>query len=130
MLGRVRPDLVSDTTGSIGEPGALLGELQGGPFGLGEYGRFAPGRDQVEPYRALPRLRRVLEVGVQTGPAAVDLAGPDLHQRPRRRRQRRLTHGSTGRDEVLQKLRGSRIAVVVDAGVHAELLVVDVVKHH
>jgi hypothetical protein len=33
-LGRVRPGLVGDPTGGTGDPGALLGELQGGPMGV------------------------------------------------------------------------------------------------
>jgi hypothetical protein len=35
VLGRVRPGLVGDTTGGVGDAGALLGQFQGGPLGLG-----------------------------------------------------------------------------------------------
>jgi hypothetical protein len=36
VLGGIRPGLVGDTAGGIGDAGALLGEFQGGPLGLGE----------------------------------------------------------------------------------------------
>src|SRR6516162_8115898 len=36
VLGRVRPGLVGDATGAVGDAGALLGEFQRSPFGLGE----------------------------------------------------------------------------------------------
>jgi len=36
VLGRIGPGLVGDTTGCIGDAGALLGEFQSGPLGLGE----------------------------------------------------------------------------------------------
>src|ERR1039458_1779747 len=35
VLGRVRPGLIGDTTSGVGDAGALFGEFQGGPLGLG-----------------------------------------------------------------------------------------------
>src|SRR5215470_14603112 len=36
VLGRVRPGLVGDAAGGVGDAGALLGELERGPLGFGE----------------------------------------------------------------------------------------------
>jgi hypothetical protein len=36
VFGRVRPGLVGDAAGGVGDAGALLGELEGGPLGVGE----------------------------------------------------------------------------------------------
>ncbi len=60
MLGGVRPGLVGDAAGGVGDAGALLGELQGRPLGIGEDYRLPPYRDQVEPDRAFPRVLGVL----------------------------------------------------------------------
>jgi len=92
LLGRICPGLVGDTTGGIGDAGALLGEFQSGALGLGEDGRLPPHRDQVEPHRAFPSVLGVLGVHVGAGGAPVDLAGPDLHQFLRRGRQVRIRH--------------------------------------
>ena len=54
VLGGVRPGLVGDATGGIGDAGALLGQLQRGALGVGEDLGLAPGRDQVEAHRGLP----------------------------------------------------------------------------
>jgi hypothetical protein len=54
VLGGVRPGLVGDAAGGVGDAGALLGELQGGLLGVGEDGRLPPYRDQVEPDRGFP----------------------------------------------------------------------------
>ena len=62
MLGRVGPGLVGDAAGRVGDAGALLGELQGGPLGLGEDRRLPPGGDQVDPDRALSRALTVTSV--------------------------------------------------------------------
>src|SRR6266568_8355380 len=75
------PALVGDTTtGGVGDAGALLSEFQSGPLGLGEDLRLPPHRDEVEPHLAFPSVFGVLGVHVGAGGAAVDLAGPDLHQ--------------------------------------------------
>src|SRR6266581_8344555 len=71
MLGGVRPGLVGDAAGGVGDAGALLGELQGRPFGIGEDCRLPPYRDQVEPDRAFPRVSGVLGMRVGAGGAAV-----------------------------------------------------------
>ena len=58
VLGGVRPGLVGDTTGGVGDAGALLGQLQRGALGVGEDRGLAPGRDQVEALLGLPRVQR------------------------------------------------------------------------
>src|SRR5207245_9661287 len=47
VLGRVRPGVVRDTTGGIGDAGALLSEFQSRPLGLGEDRCLPPRGDQV-----------------------------------------------------------------------------------
>ena len=44
VLGRVRPGLVGDTAGGVGDAGALLGELERSPLGVGEDLRVPPRR--------------------------------------------------------------------------------------
>jgi predicted SnoaL-like aldol condensation-catalyzing enzyme len=90
VLGGVRPGLVGDATGRVGDAGALLGQFQGGALGVGEDLGLPPGRDQVEAHRGLPGVRGVLGVHVGAEAAAVDLAGAELHQLLRRGRQRRV----------------------------------------
>ncbi len=51
VLAHLGPGLVGHPVVGVGEPGALLGERQRGPLGLGEHGGLAPGGDQVEPDR-------------------------------------------------------------------------------
>src|SRR5262245_26450519 len=122
VLGRVRPGLVGDTAGGVGDAGALLGELQGGPLGFGEDLRVPPGRHQVEPHPAFPRVLGVLGVHVGADRAAVDLTGPDLHQLLCRGRQRRAGDDRAGGCDVLGELRRDRVAVGVQTGVHAGFL--------
>src|SRR5215472_10319874 len=105
VLDGVRPGLVGHPAGGVGEAGALLGQFQGGPFGLGEDRGLPPGRDQVESHRGFPGVGGVLSVHVGAVGAAVDLAGPDLHQVPRRGRQARVRGGLARRAEVLRDLR-------------------------
>src|SRR5262249_52952017 len=97
------------------------GQLQRGPFRIGEYGCLAPGRDQVQSYRRLARLGRILGMYVETAAAAVDLARADIHQFPRCRRQRRVGYGSVRRDDVLLELRCEISAVRIEP--HEGLLV-------
>ena len=54
VLGGVRPGLVGDAAGGVGDAGALLGQFQGGSFGLGEDRGLPSGRDQVEPHLGFP----------------------------------------------------------------------------
>jgi hypothetical protein len=54
VLGGVRPGLVGDAAGGVGDAGALLGEFQGRPLGIGEDCRLLPYRDQLESRRASP----------------------------------------------------------------------------
>jgi len=70
LLGGVRPGLVGDAAGGVGDAGALLGELQRGPLGLGEDCRLPPYRDQVEPDGASPACSASLVC------ASVDAAQP------------------------------------------------------
>jgi len=42
VLGGVRPSLVGDTTGSVGNASALFGQLQGSALGVGEHRGLAP----------------------------------------------------------------------------------------
>jgi hypothetical protein len=42
VLGRVGPGLVGDAPGGVGDAGALFGQFQGGPLGLGEDGCLPP----------------------------------------------------------------------------------------
>jgi hypothetical protein len=118
VLGRVRPGLIADAARGVSDAGALLGELQGGPLGLGEDRRLPPRRDQVQPHPALPGVLGVLGVHVGAGGAAVDLAGPDLNEFLRHRRQRRLGHDPARRVDVLAELRQDRAVAVVKTSVH------------
>ena len=69
--GRVLPNLVADPARRIGDPCALLGDLQRHPFGLGKDGRLPPHRDQVEPLLGFPGRGRVLCVYIGTKRAAI-----------------------------------------------------------
>ena len=80
VLAHLGPGLVGHAVVGVGEPGALLGERQRGPLGLGEHGGLAPGGDQVEPDRGLTGGRGLLGVDVDAPAAAVDLAGAQRHQ--------------------------------------------------
>src|SRR5712692_1072048 len=124
VLGGVRPGLIGDAGGGIGDAGALLGELQGGPFGLSEDRCLPPCRDQVEPQLAFPGVCGVLGVHVGAVGAAVDLTGPDLHQLLRRGRQGRTRHDRTRGVDVLRELGRNAVAVVVEPGIHDGLLAV------
>ena len=118
MLGRVRPGLVGDASGGIGDASALLGQLEGGALGLGEDSRLAPCRDQVQPQRGFPGLLGVLGVHVDADGAAVDLAGPDLHQRLRCGRQRRVLQDPARRVDVLDELLRNGGVGVVQTSIH------------
>ncbi len=109
VLGGIGPRVVGDAAARVGEAGALLGQLQRGPFGLGEDRGLAPGRDQVEPHRGLPGARGFLGVHVDAVGAAVDLAGADLHEFLGRGGQRRAREHLARRVEVLEEL-GSGVA--------------------
>ena len=75
VLGRIGPRFVGDPAGGVGDPGALLGELQRGPLGLGEDGRLPPRRHQVEPHRVSPACAASLEcMSVQTAQPLIWLA--------------------------------------------------------
>jgi hypothetical protein len=98
VLGRVGPGFVGDAA-AIGQPGALLGELESSPLGLGEDRRLSPGGDQVESHRAFPAMLGVLGVHIQAAGAAVDLTGSDLDQLLSRSWQGRA--GMTAPDELM-----------------------------
>ena len=127
VLGRARPGVVGHAAGRVGDPGALLGEFQGGPLGLGEHRGLPPGRDQVEPELAFPGGQRVLGVHVGAHAAAVDLAGPQLHQFLRGRWQGRVGQDRARRVEVLGELRRDGVIEVAEPGFHRDLLAVAVV---
>src|SRR5579872_792357 len=48
MAGGLVPDVVGDGVGAVGKAGDGLGEGEGGTFGVGEVGCFAPGGDGEE----------------------------------------------------------------------------------
>jgi len=80
VLAHLGPGLVGHAVLGVGEPGALLGERQRGPLGLGEHGGLAPGGDPVEPDRGFTGGRGLLGVDVGAPAAAVDLAGAQGHR--------------------------------------------------
>jgi hypothetical protein len=57
MLGRVRPGLVGDTAGGVGDAGALLGKLKRGLLGVGEDLRVGKGRKRTFLIAATGRVR-------------------------------------------------------------------------
>ena len=115
---RLRPGLVGDPAGCVGDPGALLGELQGGALGFGEDRRLPPRRHQVEPELALPGVCRVLRVHVGAHGAAVDLAGPELDELLGRHRQGRLAENPACGIDVVGELRDDCVLEEIEAGVH------------
>ena len=117
VLGGVRPDLVGDTT-AVGDPGALLGQLQGSTLGVGEHRGLAPRRDQVQARRGLPGVRRVLGVHVEAETTAIDLAGANPHQFLRRGRQGRVIDDRACRRDVLDGFEPDRVVEEVQASIH------------
>jgi hypothetical protein len=122
VLGGMGPGLVGDAAGGVGEAGALLRQLQSGSLGVGEHRGLTPGRDEVEARRGLAGVSGVLGVHVGAEAAAVDLAGPDLHQLLRRGRQRRVGDDLSGRDDVPRELAGERDSEQIQASSHDDLL--------
>src|SRR5690606_8074111 len=119
--GGVRPDRVGDPAGPVGEAGALLGQLQGRALSLGEDRGLPPDGHQVQPLVALPGRDGVLGVHVRAEAAAVDLAGPDLHQLLGGHRQPRIGQGPARRVDVLQYLGREGVAEEVDTGIRHDL---------
>jgi len=104
VLGGVRPSLVGDASGRVGDASALLSEFQGGALGFGEDRRLPPGRHQTEPNLAFPGVCDLLGVHVGAEATAVDLAGSKLDQLLRRGRQGRLGYNPSCEDDVLGEL--------------------------
>src|ERR1700722_2976224 len=121
VLDRVGPGLVGDTAGPVRDAGALLGELERGPLGVGEDVRVPPRRHQVEPHRGLPGVLGVLGVHVDADRAAVDLAGPGQHQVLGRERQGPLGYRRRRGDQALGELLQDLGAAEVDTCVHGDL---------
>jgi hypothetical protein len=48
VLGGLRPSLIGHAASGVGDPSALLRELEGGTLGFGEAGCLPPGCDQVD----------------------------------------------------------------------------------
>src|SRR6185437_5745893 len=117
VLDGVVPGVVTDAV-AVGDAGALLGQLERGPLGLGEDLGLAPGGDQVEPLLGLPGVQGVLGVHVEAAGAAVDLAGPNLDQLLGGGGQGRGRHRPAGGVDVLGELGRHRVAVEVQAGFH------------
>ncbi len=118
VLGGVRPDLVGDTTGPVGNARALLGQLQGSTLGVGEHRGLAPRRDQVQARRGLPGVGRVLRVHVEAETTAIDLAGAHPHQFSRRGRQGRVIDDLACRHDVLYGFEPDRVVEEVQASIH------------
>src|SRR5208282_2082486 len=76
------------------------------------------------PLLAFPRVQGVLDVHVGAEAAAVDLAGPELHQLLRRGRQGRIMHNGPRRVDVLDELQRQGAAEVIETGFHRHLLAV------
>jgi hypothetical protein len=122
VLDGVRPGLVRDAAGRVGDAGALLRKLQRSALGIGEDCGLSPGRDQVEAHRGLPGAYGFLGVHVDAESAAVDLAGADLHQFLRRGGQRRACDRLARRVDVLEELGCGRAAEEVETSIHGGLL--------
>jgi len=80
MVRRVRPDLVGHSVRVVRQPGRGLSHREGGSLGVGEQVRLAPGRDLVQPLVGLTVLQRRLDPAEHARGAAVDLAGPQVHE--------------------------------------------------
>jgi hypothetical protein len=124
VLDGIRPHLVGHAACGVGDAGALLRQLKGSALRFGEHRGLSPGRDQVEARRGLPGVRGVLGVHVGAETAAIDLAGAQRYQLPRRGRQRRARDRPARRGDVLQDLACGRVVEEVQASVHGALLVV------
>src|ERR1035441_1826545 len=79
---------------------------------------------QVQPLLAFPRVQGVLGVHVGAEAAAVDLAGPELHQLLRCDWQGRIMQNGPRRVDVLDELHRQGAAEVIETGVHRHLLAV------
>ncbi len=90
VSGGLGPDVVGHTVAPLADPRHRLGERQGGALGLAEMRHVAPGGDGVEPRIGLLLLHR--ERGLDADAAAVDLAGAQIDEVDRRRRQAGLLH--------------------------------------